>query len=373
MSRVPVKKRGFKSTPRPLGRRPSRLLPEDIWISDRCWDSHGNRLCRARAGEQSLARLLSAGYVAGVLEISSILIEFVDMVNSNVWLPANNRAVRAMFDELIELLHRLSGCEALLSILGSLEGRSGRGRTLHIHGLTPTWVADLIREHLGENITLTLPSGCQVRIGKIRPVIGKELRDLWTYMSKCADADALFTQERTRAQWQAGVRRSTARSQEAEAARKAEGLYRLPSCRICIELPPLPTLTDRQRQGLRSVLRGTAPVLPARTFVSYLDAVADRLPKRSRNQPRQRNARETAARAAQRPYYATRPGMLAMWRLHLTHTLLLLVLLVAAQRRPATSAGRRADRTLHTLTTPARGSVCRVRPCRRGARAREPP
>lgn len=295
------------------------------------------------------------------------------MVNSNVWLPANNRAVRAMLDELIELLHRLSGCKALLSILGSLESRSGRGRTLHIHGLTPTWVADLIRDHLGENVTLTLPSGCQVKIGKIRPVTGQQLRDLWTYMSKCSNSDALFTQERTRAQWHAGVRRSMVRSEEAEAARKAEGLYRLPSCRICIELPPLPTLADRQRQALRSVLRGTAPVLPARTFVSYLDAVADRLPRRTRNRPRQRNAHESAARAAQRACQATRPGMLAKWQLHLIHTLLLLVLLVAAQRRPATSAGGGADRTLHMLTTPARGNVCRVRPRRRSARAREPP
>jgi hypothetical protein len=330
-------------------------------------------MCRARTGEQTLARLLSAGYVAGVLEISSILIEFVDTVNSNVWLPANNRAARAMLDELIALLYKLSGCERLLSILASLEGRSGRGRTLHVHGLTPTWVANLIREHLGENVTLTLPSGGRVKIGEIRPVTGKRLGDLWTYMSKCSDADALFTQERTKPQWQAGVRRSEARLLAAVAARKAEGLHRLPSARICMELPPLPTLTARQRQALRQVLRGAASVLPARTFISYLDAVADRLPKRTRNQPRQRKVHETAAKAAQRACQMTRPGMLAVWRLHLIHTLLLLVLLVAAQRMPVTSAGSRADRILYMLTTPARGSVCRVRPRRRGARAREPP
>ncbi|WP_407572399.1 hypothetical protein [Deinococcus altitudinis] len=263
------------SVTRHLRRPLSRLLLGDIYVPDRCWDSRRTSRSRAYQARSTIARVLAAGYVDGWVQLCSLLIEYIDLQDSNVWLPASNREVRSILAELMDLLRKRSG-RPRLPILLNLERRSGRGRTLHSHGIAPLWVGKLVKAYLGEKTVLTLPSGRRVRIGNVRPLIGADVGKTWTYMTKCADASAVHRKGQTHEEWTKDVQQAIERSQEAEAARKAEQLYRLPSTRIRIDLPKI-RLAERQYQALARILSGEAPVIPAPTFVVYLDRVANQL------------------------------------------------------------------------------------------------
>ncbi|MFC4454117.1 hypothetical protein [Deinococcus sonorensis] len=253
------------------------LLPDDTVVPDACWDSHGNRLMRAKHGFPTLARAMSACFdpKTGTLDMVSLLFEHLDLQDGNPWLPDHNRAARADLNDFAEFL-RQEGKQPGVPMLLNLERQAGGHGTLHDHGQAPGWVGRLIVKHLGEDAIFTASSGRRVWIGEVRPLDGgKEIGDLWTYEQKVADADAICWQGRKAKDWRAGQRRSMKRRQEACDARRNEGLFRLPSTRIKIDLPVLPRLTSRQLRALRRVLRGSAPAIPARNFIAYLDAVAD--------------------------------------------------------------------------------------------------
>jgi len=222
--------------------------------------------------------VLAAGFIAGQFEMCSLLFEFVSLPDANVWLPANNRLVRALLNELVDHLRSKSGADHLPMLL-NIERRAGRLRTLHSHGIAPLWVGEIICAYAGEGV-IQLPSGHRVKLGTVHPLHGKQLGNTWTYLNKPADADTVRLLGQSDAQWQERVQASMERSREAEIAKTAEGRSRLPSTRIRIDLPQMPSLTAAQLRALDLVLRGQAPVFPARTMTAYLDAVAEYLPSR---------------------------------------------------------------------------------------------
>jgi hypothetical protein len=253
------------------------LLPGDIVVPDACWDSHGNRLARAKHGLLTLAREMSACFnpATGTLDMVSLLFEHLDLRDGNPWLPDHNRAARADLDDFAEFL-RKEGKQPGVPMLLNLERRAGGHGTLHNHGQAPGWVGRLIVEHLGEDAVFTASSGRRLWVGQVRPLAGgKAIGDFWTYEQKTPDADGICWQGRKAKDHRAGQKRSMKRRQEACDARRNEGLFRLPSTRIKIDLPVLPRLSPRQLRALRLVLRGGAPAIPARDFLAYLDMVAD--------------------------------------------------------------------------------------------------
>ncbi|ULH17874.1 hypothetical protein MF271_21640 (plasmid) [Deinococcus sp. KNUC1210] len=288
----------MNSVTRQLRRPLSRLLPGDIFIPDRCWDSRRTSRSRAYQARSTIARLLAAGYIDGYVKMCSLLIEYVDLKDCNAWLPANNREVRSILVELLDLVRQRSGQPRLPMVL-NLERRSGRGRTLHSHGIAPLWVGALFKACFGEKVVLTLPSGRRVRIGNVRPLIGAELGKTWRYLNKCADSNAAHRRGQTHEEWITDVQQAMGRSQEAEEARRQEGLFRLPSTRIRFDLPRLPKLTDRQSKALAEILNGEVPTIPAPTFLAYLDRVADRLEAPYARRHQERLILEFQARSAE--------------------------------------------------------------------------
>ena len=253
------------------------LHPNGTVISDACWDSHGNRLARARHGFPTLARFLATCFdpETGELDVCTLLFEHLDLPDGNPWLPENNRAVREDFRELAELLQQQSEGRDV-SMLLNLERKAGGRRTLHSHGQAPGWLGRLISQYLGENAVFTTRSGRRLWIGSVKPLNdGEEIGNYWVYTNKVPDADAIRWHGRSEEDWRAGQLNSMARREEACDARRAEGLFRLLSTRVKIGLPVLPRLSARQLRALRRVLRGSAPAIPAPDFLAYLDAVAD--------------------------------------------------------------------------------------------------
>jgi hypothetical protein len=288
----------MNSVTRQLRRPLSRLLPGDIYVPDRCWDSRRTSRSRASQARSTIARLLAAGYIDGYVKMCSLLIEYIDLKDCNAWLPANNREVRSILAELLDLVRKRSG-QARLPMVLNLERRSGRGRTLHSHGIAPLWVGKLFKAHLGEKVVLTLPSGRRVRIGNVRPLIGADVGRTWQYVNKCADASSVRRRGQTHEEWTNDVQRAIGRSQEAEEARREEGLFRLPSTRIRIDLPKVPKLNERQYRALAEVLRGEAPTFPETTFLGYLDRIADRLEAPHARRHLERLLLEVQARGAE--------------------------------------------------------------------------